>query len=497
MAIYHLAAKLISRKAGRSATAAAAYRAAERIHDERTGLTHDYTRKRGVEHRELLLPHGLTAERSAFWNAVELKNKRANARVAREFEIALPAELSAEQRQALARQFACRLVEHYGIAADVCLHAPHRDGDQRNFHAHILTSDNVVNADGSLGNKCRDLDGVARTMAGDSRNAIDELREEWGRMANEALERAGRSERVDHRSHGMRMIDAEPTEHQGPKVTHIERKARERAEADGHSYEPLTDRGADHLAILNRNAEKLREARERIATVRQRLSFSRQAWGRIRDRVLRVADQLRGRSPAERDQALLEAIRQRLVARGDILTVEQRARVIASRQALDDLRRGVRELPGSPPDRAAILRHLVGELEQRARVAEHMARNAAERLPVLARPLSSGLRQARAAAEQARAMADRAAEAAVRGRFAEGVPKDLKDAANARLRQWSDGHERRLELEREIDRQTPSVASSVDRLKRDDQEIRKVFREETGRDFDQGQQRERSRGRGR
>lgn len=497
MAIYHLAAKLISRKAGRSATAAAAYRAAERIHDERTGLTHDYTRKRGVEHRELMLPHGLDAGRSAFWNAVELKNKRANSRVAREFEIALPAELSAEQRQALARQFAGLLVERYGIAADVCLHAPHRDGDQRNFHAHILTSDNVVNADGSLGNKCRDLDGVARTMAGDSRNAIDELREEWGRMANEALERAGRTERVDHRNHALRMIDAEPTEHQGPKVTHIERKARERAESDGREYEPLTDRGAEHLAILNRNAEKLRDARERIASVRERLSFARQTWGRVRDRLLRVSDQLRGRSPAERDRALLESIRQRLSERGDILTVEQRAGVMASRQALDDLRREVCELPGSPPDRGEILRHLVAELEQRARVAEHAARNVAERLPALARPLSSELRQARSAAEQARSLAQRAAASAERGRFAEGVPEDLKGAANARLRQWSGGYERRRELEREIDRQSPGVALSVVRLKDDDQKIRQVFREEAGRDFDAGQRRERSTGRGR
>lgn len=262
MAIYHMSVKLISRKAGRSATAAAAYRAAERIEDERTGLVHDYTRKRGVEHTEVLMPHGLEPPgRSALWNAAEAKNKRVNARVAREFEVALPAELNEQERAALARQFAAHVVDRYKVAADVCIHAPHVGGDERNHHAHILTTDNQVNTDGTLGNKVRELDVVARTMAGDRQNAVDELREVWAQMANQALERAGRSDRVDHRSFATRRLEREPTEHEGPVVTNIERAEVRRAARQGRAVVAQTDRRAVNDGIAARNAERAEMAR--------------------------------------------------------------------------------------------------------------------------------------------------------------------------------------------------------------------------------------------
>jgi len=173
MAIYHLSAKPISRGAGRSATSAAAYRAGDRIHDERTGLEFDYTHKSGVQHAELILPGGGSADRAEFWNALELHHKRQDAVLAREVEIALPAELAPEQRQALAVGFARELADRYGVAADVALHAPrplsdadmernpgqHHETDPElgrhngNWHAHILLSACHVTPQGKLGRK--------------------------------------------------------------------------------------------------------------------------------------------------------------------------------------------------------------------------------------------------------------------------------------------------------------------------------------------------------
>src|SRR3546814_19052883 len=112
MASFHLAVNAIGRSAGRSATAAAAYRAGVEITDERTGLVHDYTRTQGVEHSELLLPTDApewAADRARLWNAAALAATSKNATVARAYEIALPVELSRDERRAQA----------WGIAPDL------------------------------------------------------------------------------------------------------------------------------------------------------------------------------------------------------------------------------------------------------------------------------------------------------------------------------------------------------------------------------------------
>ena len=181
MATYHLTSHPISRSAGRSATGAAAYRAGEEITDARTGQVHDYTRKAGVLHTELVLPGGGVAERSEFWNAIELHHKRGDAVLVREIEVSLPTELTPAQRQALAVGFASTLAEHYGVAADVALHAPRtvtdKELDKRpdqyvetdpatgrrhngNWHAHILLSACHVSPGGELGKKAVELDPI-------------------------------------------------------------------------------------------------------------------------------------------------------------------------------------------------------------------------------------------------------------------------------------------------------------------------------------------------
>lgn len=222
MAIYHLSVKTIGRSAGRTATAAAAYRAAAEITDERTGEVHDYRRKRDVESAVLILPEGApqwASDRAALWNAAEQSETRKNSTVAREFEIALPSELSAEERQTLAHAFAREIVARHGCAADVAIHAPGREGDHRNHHAHILCTTRRLTPDG-FGEKCRELDDRKT-------KAVDGWRERFAVLQNEHLERAGVAERVDHRSLKEQGIERAPTRHLGPAATGYERRTGE------------------------------------------------------------------------------------------------------------------------------------------------------------------------------------------------------------------------------------------------------------------------------
>ena len=224
MAIYHLSVKTVSRSAGRSATAAAAYRAGVEITDERTGEIHDYTRKGGVESAELVLPAGApewAADRAALWNAAEQAETRKNSTVAREFEIALPEELSPAERQRLARDLAREIVERHGCAADVAIHAPGKEGDNRNHHAHILLSTRRLGPEGFT-EKTRELDDQKTGP-----QIVTQWRERFASLQNERLREAGIEARVDHRTLEAQGIDREPTRHLGPAATGYERRTGE------------------------------------------------------------------------------------------------------------------------------------------------------------------------------------------------------------------------------------------------------------------------------
>lgn len=201
MAIYHLRATMISRSAGRSATAAAAYRTAERIEDHRTGLTFDYRARGGVDHVETLAPADAPAwvqDRAALWNAVEAAETRKNSQVAREIRVALPAELDHGQRITLVREFCQREFVARGMVADIALHAPGREGDERNHHAHILLTTREIGPEG-FGAKNRDWNAV---------EMLEGWREAWARDNNRALERCGHEERIDHRTLEAQRIEA-------------------------------------------------------------------------------------------------------------------------------------------------------------------------------------------------------------------------------------------------------------------------------------------------
>jgi ATP-dependent exoDNAse (exonuclease V) alpha subunit len=211
MAIFHLHVSTISRSAGRTATAAAAYRLGEHIHDDRTGLTHDYRRRAGVLATGIV---GWNGDHGSLWNAAEAAEKRADARTAREVLVALPAELTPEQQTRLLRGFALHLRDRYGIAASWALHAAPTAGDQRNRHGHILMTTRAVDDTGRFGQKTRVLDDRKTGP-----EQIEAIRREWEQRVNRELARAGSPARICGKRRSL-----EPMEHLGPRRTSLERR---------------------------------------------------------------------------------------------------------------------------------------------------------------------------------------------------------------------------------------------------------------------------------
>ena len=219
MAIYHLNVKTFGRSASGRATSAAAYRSGERIRDERTGQVFDHSHRTDVMHKEIVLPSKLAAadmswarDRAALWNAAELDESRKNARLAREYVVALPHELTHGQRLGLVRKFSQDLADRHGFAVDFAIHAPRPHNDPRNFHAHLLTTTREVLPTG-LGAKTNlDISSLKRQELGLDSNLKElyAVREQWATLANEALQRANLEVRIDHRSFKAQGIDREP-----------------------------------------------------------------------------------------------------------------------------------------------------------------------------------------------------------------------------------------------------------------------------------------------
>jgi ATP-dependent exoDNAse (exonuclease V) alpha subunit len=211
VAIYHLSAKVIGRSSGRSSVAAAAYRSGERLVDERTGLIHDYTRRRGEIECWIQAPEQAAKwarNREELWNRVEASEKRRDSQLCREVEVALPKELSREEQGDLVRHFVQEQFVSRGMVADVAIHR----GDENNPHAHVLLTTREVSSEG-FGKKVREWNG---------REVLEGWREAWAERTNRELERVGSLERIDHRSFASRGIDREPSVHEGPSVRQME-----------------------------------------------------------------------------------------------------------------------------------------------------------------------------------------------------------------------------------------------------------------------------------
>jgi Ti-type conjugative transfer relaxase TraA len=316
MAIYHLSMKPLSRGSGRSAVAAAAYRAAETLENQRDGLVHDFSRRSGVEHAEIVLPSGVDAEwakdRSTLWNAAEAAEKRRDARVAREIEVSLPHELSAKQRLELARGFAKELADRYGVAVDVAIHSPHGHTDIRNHHAHLMMTTRRVGPDG-LGEKSELEQENKRLLAlglPTSHEQLRALRVSWEERTNEHLARAGLDIRVDHRSHQERGLEIEPTQHMGVHATQMERR------------EKPVSRSRIDAGAAKRNADLIREKPEQVLTLitSEKSVFDRRDVARTLHRYIDDADTFQAAfAKVMASPALVELQVERKDAQGSVL----------------------------------------------------------------------------------------------------------------------------------------------------------------------------------
>ncbi|UXT85530.1 Ti-type conjugative transfer relaxase TraA [Agrobacterium tumefaciens] len=261
MAIYHCSMKPLKRRAGRSSVAAAAYRSGTRLVNASDGIIHDYSLRRGIEHAEIVLPEGVSAawaqDRQQLWNRAEAAENRKDARTAREVVLALPHELNEEQREEAVREFAKRLASRYGVAIDFAIHAPGADSDKRNFHAHLLLTTRVLQADG-FGEKT-DLEGrsgdLVKLNKPTTQMQIRQTRVLWEEIANFHLARAGFEERIDHRSHSDRGLEIEPTKHMGVHAHQMQMRGIE------------VERGRQDADAKKRNAALIAERPEEILDI--------------------------------------------------------------------------------------------------------------------------------------------------------------------------------------------------------------------------------------
>ena len=234
MAIYHLSTKPISRSSGRSAVASIAYRAGIAITDERLGKTYDYTKRHGVLWTGLATPNDVKVDRNELWNLAEKSENRSNSRTAREIVINIPHELMQGDQgtgNMLAHEFASQLSKKYQVAVDVAVHAPDKQGDNRNFHAHLLLTTRKIELDRNGNIKLTDksqleMSNTQLKQAGllSNQDELKEIRKAWADLTNEYLAEHGIDERIDHRSHKDRGLDTLPTVKMGWQATELERK---------------------------------------------------------------------------------------------------------------------------------------------------------------------------------------------------------------------------------------------------------------------------------
>ena len=269
MAIYHFSAKIISRSRGRSATAAAAYRAGLDIADERTGEHHQYANRTGVLDHTILTPGRApewAKDSARLWNAVEQFEKRKDAQLCREIVVALPHELSLEQNRALLHGYVQAAYVKRGMAAQIDIHAPDHGGDNRNLHAHIMLTTRQVTRNGFKEKKARSWN---------TKETLVTWRKEWADHVNKALERAGQKERVDHRSFKDLGIEArEPTRHLGPQATQMERRGQETRIGNENRDAQAFNKLNEQAKVIDLQIEK---EKRRLATPSMQQAYKRAA----------------------------------------------------------------------------------------------------------------------------------------------------------------------------------------------------------------------------
>ncbi|HQT65524.1 MAG: Ti-type conjugative transfer relaxase TraA [Acidocella sp. 21-58-7] len=477
MAIYHLSMKPISRASGRSAVAAAAYRAAERLTNERDGLVHDFTRRSGVEHAEIVLPGdtiaddgsvvlgpatGWARERSSLWNAAEASEKRKDARVAREIEVALPVEVSPERRVELTREFAQSLAERYGVAVDFAIHSPHGHTDVRNHHAHILLTTRKIKPE-SLGGKSElELENGRLVALGlpTTHEQLRDLRIGWEQLSNTHLARAGLDARVDHRSHQERGLEIEPTQHMGVHATQMERRGK-----------PVSRVRIDEDAA-QRNAALIREKPDQVLTILtgEKSVFDRQDVARALHRYIGEAEEFQNAlaqvmaspalvelSPEQRDQAgrVIESAR---YSTREMVAIERDMAVSADRMVA----RRDHGVAGRHVTAAIVAQERAGIMLAAEQVAAIEAVTGPERISAVVGLAGAGKSTMLAAARDAwEAQGYRVQGAALAGKAAEGL-EESSGIASRTLASWERGWERRSDRGAGFDKLGPKDVFVID-----------------------------------
>ena len=322
VALYHFSAKVIGRSTGRSAVAAAAYRAAERLHDERLDRDHDFTAKAGVVHSEILLPDGAPErwlDRATLWNEVEAREPQLNSQLARDVEIALPRELSRAEGIALARDFVREQFVSRGMVADLNVHWGVGPDGEAQPHAHVMLTMRRVEAgrgpaghegEAGFGPKERDWNATALLV---------DWRERWAEMANARLCELGHDARIDHRSYAEQGIPLEPQHKIGP-------AGARRAERGENA-----ERKVEHDGIARRNGERIAEDPSVAldALTRQHSTFTKHDLARFVSRHTDGAEQFA--SVLAKVEASPELVRLGVDGRGrdrfstrEMLSAEQR-----------------------------------------------------------------------------------------------------------------------------------------------------------------------------
>lgn len=287
MASFLCQVQTIQRSQGRSAVAAAAYRSGTALTDARLAIDFDFAGKAGIEHAEILLPAGAPdayLDREVLWNAAEKREARKDAVPAREVLLALPHELTFEQRRELVRDFVAQHITARGMIADVAMHLPGKEGDQRNFHAHVLVATRRVTPEGF----------GAKDPSWWSPRQVREWRAGWAEIQNEHLRRhLGRdAPQVSHLSLAAQGIDRDPSEHLGPSATAMERKNRRTQKGERNrdvearnqtakrlrqDYSKTADRLEAKAPLVDAPIDKLVEE---AARVRGELAADRASWAR-------------------------------------------------------------------------------------------------------------------------------------------------------------------------------------------------------------------------
>lgn len=284
MASFLCQVQTIQRAAGRSAVAAAAYRSGAALVDERLAMEFDFANKDGIEHAEIMAPEAAPAalrDRERLWNAAEAAEARRDGVPARELLVALPHELDFEQRRELVRAFVQEHLVAKGMIADFAMHRPGREGDQRNFHAHILVTTRSVTPAG-FGKKPAEWW---------SPKAVREWRSAWAEIQNEHLRRhlGPDAPQVSHLSLAEQGSDREPGVHLGPTASALERK------------DIASERGQQNRDTNAHNAKR-KELRTDFQATADRLVREAPVIAVPVAKLTTEAEQMRARMIAERDR---------------------------------------------------------------------------------------------------------------------------------------------------------------------------------------------------